>query len=525
MKPTVLQVPSGYKTKRFFGISITAPLLLFFIVMGIVSTVPALAGKKNDTLNIAWEKKLETLDRYYNASREGMIVARLIFDSLIYRDPETYKYKPLLAKSFEWINSVTLEMELREGINFHNGEPFTADDVVYTINFVSNPAHNVSVQRNVNWIQNAEKLGEFKVRIHLKKPFPVALEYLAGPISIYPEEYYKKVGPRGFGAAPIGTGPYKVISSTPGESIRFVKNDDYFPNSPRGRPVIGKIFQRTIPDKNKQVAEVIAGNLDWIWMLPKEQAKKLRSNPDIKVIAAETMRIGFLYFDASGRSGDTPFTNFKVRGAVCHAIDRKSMVAKLVGGQSRVVHTFCYPSQFGCTDSGVHKYNYDPEYAKQLLTDAGYPEGFETEFYAYRDRHYAEAIVGYLKDVGITARLKYMKYSALREHCKGGGCPITFWTWGSYSVNDVSAITGYWITGGTYDFARDNQVRKWLEIGDTSINPQIRKNVYHKALARIAEKAYILPLFTWVSNYAFTRELDFTPYPDSVPRFFLSRWK
>jgi peptide/nickel transport system substrate-binding protein len=499
--------------------------LLLVVAVAFAAASPTLAGKKNDTLNIAWEKELETLDRYFNTAREGIIVGRMIFDSLIHRNPETYEYEPLLAKSFQWIDNLSMEMELREGVTFHNGEAFNADDVVYTLNFVSDPANNVLVQRNVNWIKNAEKLGEYKVRIHLKKPFPAALEYLAGPIPIYPNEYYAKVGPKGFGVEPIGTGPYKVVSVTPGKAITFEKNDDYFPGSPKGQPSIGKIVQRTIPEANTKVAELMTGGLDWIWLVPKDQAEKLAPMPNIEVIAAETMRIGFVYFDASGRSGDTPFTDLKVRRAVCHAVDREAMSKHLVGGQSRVVHSICYPSQFGCTDEGVKKYEYDPKKAKQLLAEAGYPDGFETEFYAYRDRPYAEAIIGYLKDVGITAKLKYMKYAALRERYQGNKCPMTFWTWGSYSVNDISAITGYWFKGHIDDYARDKQVQEWLEIGDTSIDPKIRKDVYQKALARIAEKAYALPLFTWVSNYAFTKELDFTPYPDSVPRFFLSSWK
>ncbi|MGD8493885.1 MAG: ABC transporter substrate-binding protein, partial [Desulfobacterales bacterium] len=184
---------------------------------------PAFAGKKDNTLNFAWTKELESLDRYYNTAREGMIVSRHVYDDLIYRDPVTWEYKPLLAKSFKWVDDTTIEFELRQGITFHNGEKFDADDVVYTLNYVSNPDSKVLVQRNVSWIKNAEKLGPYAVRINLKQPFPAAFEYLAGNLPIYPNEYYAKVGPEGFGLKPIGTGPYKVAEIEQGKRIVFVK--------------------------------------------------------------------------------------------------------------------------------------------------------------------------------------------------------------------------------------------------------------------------------------------------------------
>ena len=146
-------------------------ILLTLLAVCLTSVIPTWAGKADDTLNFAWSKELETMDRYYNTAREGMIVSRMICDDLIYRDPVTFEYKPLLAKSFTWIDNVTMEFELRKGITFHNGEKFDADDVVYTLNFMSNPENKVLVQRNVKWIKNVEKLGPYKVRINLKKPF------------------------------------------------------------------------------------------------------------------------------------------------------------------------------------------------------------------------------------------------------------------------------------------------------------------------------------------------------------------
>jgi len=121
----------------------------------------ASAGKKDDTLNIAFSKELETLDRYFNTAREGIVVARHVFDNLLYRDPVTYEYKGLLAKTFKWNSDTQMDIVLRQGIKFHNGQELTADDVVYTLNFAANPDNKVKTQRYSSWIDRVEKTGPY----------------------------------------------------------------------------------------------------------------------------------------------------------------------------------------------------------------------------------------------------------------------------------------------------------------------------------------------------------------------------
>ena len=140
-------------------------------------------------------------------------------------------------------------------------------------------------------------------------------------------------------------------------------------------------------------------------------------------------------------------------------------------------------------------------------------------------RPYAEAMVGDLAAVGIKAKLMMMKYSALREKHRAGKVQFNFQTWGSYSINDVSAIVSHFFEFSEDDMARDPQVRDWLLEADSTIDTDKRKMLYKKAFQRIAEQAYWAPLFTYVSNNCFSKDLDFTPYPDAVPRFFQAKWK
>lgn len=489
---------------------------------------PTWGGKADNTLNIALEKEVENLDWYFNSAREGIVFSRHVFDQLIYRDPQTFEYKPLLATSWKWISDTVLEMKLRQGVTFHNGAKFSADDVVYMLNWVSDPDNKVKQQNFVNWIKACKKIDDYKIQILLHKPFPAAIEYLSCANPIYPKDYYAKAGPKGFGVKPVGTGPYKVTEVEPGKKIVLEAYENYFADSPKGRPAIKKIVWRTIPEVNTKLAELMTGGLDWAWYIPPDQAKNLATVPHLNVVSAETMRIGFLMMDAAGVSKDAfkenPFLDRKVRRAVNHAVNRQAIVKNLVGGQSRIVHSACYPSQFGCTQA-VTQYGYDPEKAKQLLAEAGYPDGFETTLNGYRDRPYAEAIVGDLAKVGIKAKLSYLKYSALREKLRAGKTQFDFYTWGSYAINDVSAVSSYYFEHSGEDMARDPKVKELLEAGNSELDTAKREAYYAEALKIIADEAYWAPLFTWVNNNCFSKDLAFTPYPDEIPRFFLAKWK
>src|SRR6185312_88389 len=147
-------------------------------VIALLGTQDAWAGKADDTLNIAWDQPVDNVDAYFNTNREGILIARMVWDNLVERDPDTFQYKPSLATSWRWVDDVTLDFDLRKGVKFTNGDSFDADDVVYTLNFVSDPKNKALNQTNVGWIKHVEKLGLYKVRIHLKAPFPAALEFI-----------------------------------------------------------------------------------------------------------------------------------------------------------------------------------------------------------------------------------------------------------------------------------------------------------------------------------------------------------
>ncbi len=490
----------------------------------LVGGSPAEAGKKDDTLNIAWDQPVDNVDAYFNTNREGILIARLVWDNLIERDPDSFAYKPALATSWRWVDDLTLEFELRQGVKFQNGEAFDADDVVYTLNFVSDPANKVLNTSNVSWIKNAEKLDPYKVRINLKAPFPAALEFIAGPLPIYPHKYYAEAGPQGMGRKPIGSGPYKITSVEPGKQIVFEKNAAYWEGSPRGKPRIGKIVQRTIPEKTTQLAELLSGGLDWMWYVPTDQVDKVKTVPGLVTAAGETMRIGYLYFDAAGRAGKSPLQDFRVRRAIAHAINRPEFAKTFFGSEAQVLKAPCFPTQFGCSQDGP-QYEFDLAKAKQLLSEAGYANGFETDFYAFRPRQWDDALAGYMRAIGVKANIQFMQYPAMRDKNHAGTTPLSFADWGSYSINDVSAMLPNFFAGTPDDFAQDKEVQAWLNDAGATTDAARRSADYKNAITRIMDQMYMLPLNSYSIYYAYTSDLDFKPYKDEIPRYYLYGWK
>jgi peptide/nickel transport system substrate-binding protein len=499
----------------------------------LAGTGAALAGKANDTFVWATSTEIGPPDLYYGNQREVLIIAYAQCDSLLHRDPVSNDYKPLLAETWTWLDPTTLELTLRKGVKFHDGREFGAQDVADTLNHVARSDSGMQIRVIVDWIKNVEVVAPDKVRIHAKAPTPAALDFLSGTTPIYPRGHYESAPTvpapdgktrRDWGAVkPICTGPYILKDHKPGQSVTLTKNPNYFAGSPKGKPQIGTIVYRTIKDAETQVAELLTGGVDWIWGVPPENAKQLGAMPNVVVKSAATMRMSFLSLDAAGRTGDTPLKDVRVRRAIFHAIDREAIAKNLVGEGAAVQKSLCVPVQFGCT-TDVPDYPYDPAKAKALLAEAGHPN-LSIPFYAYRDRPYSEAVLNYLRQAGIKPELKFLQWQALRPLIIEGKTEVAHLTFGSNGILDASASTSYYFRHSVDDYARDPEVRDWLAEADTSTDPENRKALYAKALKKINDQAYAVPLFIYGRTYAYSQDFEFPLTQDEMAHFYMARWK
>src|SRR5436305_5692225 len=161
----------------------------------------AQAQKSADNLRIVFRDALTNIAPYYNQLRVGIVLHHMAWDGLVYRDPDTFKVVPLLATEWKQVDPLTLDFTLRQGVKFHDGSAFTADDAVYTINLVSSPDSKVSTPSNFSWIDHAEKTGDYAIRVKFKKPTPAALDSFALVMPMYPKAYREKVGPEAYAKA------------------------------------------------------------------------------------------------------------------------------------------------------------------------------------------------------------------------------------------------------------------------------------------------------------------------------------
>jgi peptide/nickel transport system substrate-binding protein len=194
-------------------------------------------------------------------------------------------------------------------------------------------------------------------------------------------------------------------------------------------------------------------------------------------------------------------------------------------GGSKAIDTPCYPTQFGCDAAVAVHYPYDPPKAKALLAEAGYPNGFDSELVTYDLPQWGGAVQGYLKAVGINVRLTVMQVGAVVQRSLAGQNPLQLGSWGSYSVNDVSAILPVFFTFSGNDYARDPEIKTLVDAGGATVDPDQRRKAYSAAIKLITERAYWIPVFTHTVTYGYSKQLNFKPYPDELPRFFLSSWK
>jgi peptide/nickel transport system substrate-binding protein len=493
-------------------------------VLGTLST-PAFAGKADDTLNAAFLGEVATLDNYKETGREGLILARLIYDSLLSKDFATGGFKPELAESYKIVDDKTIDFELRKNVKFHDGEPMTADDVVYTLNLVSSKDYNARYQIAVSWIESAEKLGDYSVRLHMKAPNPLALEMLAGNLPIYPKAYYEKVGTAGMGVKPVGTGPYKLVDAIPGSRYVFERFDDYYAGSPKGAARIKRLIVRILPEANTQYAELLNGGLDWIWRVPPDDAKNLARRPNVEVQQTEIMRFAYIAFNPNFDGGKSPLADVRVRRAMNYAVNRAAIVRALIGKVSRVMTTPCFPKQFGCT-TDVAKYDYDPAKAKTLLAEAGYPNGFSTELVvSAMPRIQAEAISADLAKVSIKVAVNEQQYAPATTSWREGRSQMVMRNWGSYGVADSGLSTGQYFSGNPDDIYRDPELVGPLLDANSSPDQARRDAIYQAAAKRVADQAYWLPLWSYNVTTAQNKDLEITMNPDEFVDFFRAHWK
>lgn len=502
---------------------------LISVLLAGLLPVGASAGKEDNTLVVAFEKPLTTVDRLYSIQREGLILSRLTDDGLFYVNPDTLEFEPLAAESYNWVNETTLDVTVRDDVLFHDGSRMTADDVVYTFEWVLDEDSDTSRGPVIqSWLESVEKVGPRTVRFNLNLPYPMALRDMAISIPVRKEGTYD--GADGMENAaedrPLnGIGPYRIKEFSAGREIVIERFENYYEASPKANPAIETMVFRVIPDQGTQQAELLSGGIDMMMGVPPDVADNISHLPGVERKEGNDIRIGYITLDAAGHSDpDSPFTNLKVRQAINHAINREEITRYLVRGSAEVVPYACHPRQFGCNADGP-TYPYNPEKARQLLAEAGYPNGFAFKLWAYREKIIAEAVVSDLKAVGLDVDLRFVKLNVFAKVRNDKDMEAFFASYGSGGTADASASTGvHFALGSARNYTGDEALAETVLAAERTIDPDERKRLYRQALNRIAEQAYWVPMFSYSQNYLLSPGLEFPVPKDGVPRFWQASW-
>ncbi len=313
---------------------------------------------------------------------------------------------PSLAES--WTVSAdqrVYEFKLREGVRFHNGDPFTAEDVKF------------SFQRLKGGKILREKVREitivdpYRVRFHLHEPFPDFMAFYGtlatGAAWVVPKKYVEQVGNEGFKKYPVGLGPYKFVSHTPGIELVMEANESYW----RKMPSVKRLVFKSVPEATTRAAMLKRGEVDVAYLLDAPQALELKRDPNLRLSFSGGIGVFFMdFFDQWDPK--SPWHDRRVRLAASHAVDRRALSEAETLGASKPTGGII-PRAFEFALS-IEPHPYDPVKAKQLLAEAGYPNGFDAGELHQVPPYFSmgETIVNYLGAVGIRLRMRPMERAA-----------------------------------------------------------------------------------------------------------------
>jgi len=389
------------------------------------------ANEEYEHLRVALRRDIVNLDPlgYPSLSREELNVHKCLYDHLFGRDDDG-KIVPELATGYQWQNSKTLRIKLREGVTFHNGDRFSAVDVKWSIEDMLDPARGPGLVGFLEGIEKVEIMDDFTVDIHTKEPMPTLPARLTCYTLIVNSKQRSQSEPKDYENSPIGTGPFKLVEWKKGERIVMERYDKYW----KGIPKIKKLTIYPILDQNTRISALKAGTIDVATDISPALAKELLSSPVIEVTSVPSVRCDFVWL----RTEQPPFNDKRVRQALNYAVNKEEYVKELMSGFGLPLGQPLPPYFFG-HNPNIKPYPYDPEKAKQLLKEAGYAEGFEV-FYetpALFEEN-ARAIAGYLQAIGVKCRIEVKEFAAAYgDLLERKMRPIMHFSWGNWSLLDV----------------------------------------------------------------------------------------
>ena len=469
--------------------SLTAALLL--LLLSFAAITPAVAAEGQ----LTWAIHISLAPTWFDpAETPGIVTPFMILYALhdaVAKPMPGKTMAPSLAES--WTVSpdgLIYDFILRSGVKFHNGETVTADDVKFSFDRYKGAA-NKALKDKVRTVQIVDPL---RVRFVLKEPWPDFLTFYASPATgagwIVPKKYVEKVGDEGYKKAPVGAGPYRFVSFTPGIELVMEAFDQYW----RKSPSVKRLIFKSVPEESTRLAMLKRGEADIVYSVRGALAEELQRTPGLTLkptILHGTQWVNFVdQWDPK-----SPWADKRVRMAANHAIDRNAINKAETRGFSRITasiipHSFEFAWQ-------PPLWSYDPAKAKKLLAEAGYPNGFNAGEYSVDSAYSSvvEAIVNYLGVVGITAKVRPLERAAFFSQFKEKKLRNLVQSGSGAAGNAATRIEAFVAADGLYSYGSYPDVEGLFREQAAELDPKRRETILHKLQQLMHDKVMFAPIW------------------------------
>lgn len=489
------------------------------LVTALLAAVLATAAAQDRELVIAQGIDVPGFDVHSPGSSVTAIESVLvnIFDYLVWRDADG-NFEPGLATAWEPVSESAWRFTLREGVLWHDGEPFTAEDVKFSLERIATD-ESLAEYDNYSQIQEVEIVNDFEVIIHTNGPDPILINRLSRLNSgIAPKHYVDEVGWEQFALEPIGTGPFKFVDWRRDDRIVLEAFDDHW----RGRPVYDRLVHRTIPEDSTRVGELITGGVHVVANVPVQDQERINASGVATVELQPSAFINMLVFNVNE---GTETADPRVREAIDLAIDRDLLVEGVMGGLGAVTAARLNP---GISAAPVEDYfgvnNYDPERAVELLAEAGYGPGELTiKLYGSSGRHpmlpeQTEIIAVMLQAVGIETEIEILEFSAYSSRVWNAAAfeHLVVTGLGNSMKDNWFAMRALYCDG-TYEERVgwcNERFDEVMDLAQTEVDPEARAALLHEATHIIAAERPWITLFQQQNLMGVSNDVDWSPRQD-----------
>ena len=486
------------------------------------AAAPAAAAKNTPqgTINVVQVGELRPVDPSVEIPSTTHLTLN-VYDALILKDDDL-SLKPHLAKSWSIEdNGLRIRLVLEDGVKFSNGDPLKPEDVVFTYQRVKDPKYKSFHTKYVTAVKEVKVVDPKTVDFILNEYDGTLLGRLA-LIGIASEKYVKDVGDDDFPYKPMGTGPYKVKEWVKGQQITLEANMDHF----RGPPKIQTIIWKNVGEPATRAAIAQSGQADLIQQVSPTLKAQVESGGQATVASVHSLRTAWMVMNAYKK----PYDDVRVRQALNHACNVDLWIDAILGKLAYRVAGMWGPAVFGY-DPNVKPYEYNPDKAKQLLTEAGYPNGFETNLVFAPDgsvtseSELAQAVVADLAKVGIKVNLQPTEYNTtIAKYVTVYNADSELWI-GSNANNTADA--DYNLTTNVYSKGRGpdrtgyyiptpKEIDDAILQGRKIIDEKERLAHYQKLYKQIVDLAPMVFWFDLADSYGVSKKLDWKPRSDEV---------